>query len=162
MSDAKTQPTTASVAEFLARVPDEQMRADCETLVEIMSAITKALPVLWGPSIVGFGTYRYVYATGREGDWPLAAFSPRKKNLTIYLMSGFEAHTELMDGLGAYTTGKCCLYVKRLSDVQLPKLKKLIRESVKLVEKWQGCVPPQQQERAAKKTKSARGASKDR
>lgn len=162
MSEAKTQPTTASVPEFLARVPDEQMRADSEVLVEIMSATTKAKPVLWGPNIVGFGTYRYVYATGREGDWPLVAFSPRKGNFSIYIMAGFETNQELMAKLGKYKTGKCCLYVKRLSDVHLPTLKTLIRESVRLTKKWQGCVPPQQQERLAKKAKSTRGASKGR
>lgn len=162
MSEAKTQPTDASVPEFLAALPDAQMRADCQTLVEIMSAVTKAKPVLWGPNIVGFGTYRYVYATGRAGDWPLTAFSPRKGYFSIYIMSGFEAHPE-MEQLGKYKTGKCCLYVKRLSDVHLPALKKIIRESVKLTEKWQGCVPPQQQQAAKKRAvKPARGASQGR
>jgi hypothetical protein len=155
MSDAKTKPHTGSVADFLARVPDEQMRDDCAALVEIMSAVTKCPPVMWGPSIVGFGTYRYVYATGREGDWPLTGFAPRKGKISVYVMSNFEPHAELMAKLGEHKTGMCCLYVKRLSDVHLPTLKKLIAESVKLTKKWQGCVPPEQQERAVKKKRGS-------
>jgi len=86
---------------------------------------------MWGPSIVGFGTYQYKYASGREGDWPVAAFSPRKKDLTLYLMIGFEKRTELMQKLGKHSTGKSCLYIKRLSDIHVPTLKKLIKASLK-------------------------------
>lgn len=96
-------------------------REDCRTLVKIMEQITGAKPDrMWGPSIVGFGTYSYVYATGRSGDWPLTAFSPRKAAVTLYIMCGFAAQSELMDKLGPHKTGKCCLYVKRLSDIHLP------------------------------------------
>jgi hypothetical protein len=86
---------------------------------------------MWGPSIVGFGTYRYKYASGREGDWPVTGFSPRKKDLTVYMMMGFAKHTEMMEKLGKYTNAQSCLYIKRLSDIHLPTLKKLIKTSVK-------------------------------
>ncbi len=96
-----------------------------------MEEITGDKPKMWGPSIVGFGTYHYKYASGREGDWPIAAFSPRKKDLTLYIMMGFEKHTELMEKLGKHSMGKSCLYIKRLSDIHMPTLKKLIKTSVK-------------------------------
>ena len=98
--------------------------------MKLMKAATGARPKMWGPSLVGYGSYHYKYASGREGDWPLAAFSPRKQDLTLYIMAGFEPVPELMKKLGKYKTGKSCLYLKRLSDVNLKVLDQLIRGSV--------------------------------
>lgn len=131
MSEMKTKPTNQSVKEFLNKVSDEERRADCFAVAKIMEEITGEKPKMWGPSIIGFGSYHYKYASGREGDWPIAGFSPRKKDLTVYLMVGFEKNGELMEKLGKHTTGKSCLYLKRLSDIHVPTLKKLIKTSVK-------------------------------
>lgn len=131
MAEPKTKQTTASVEDFINAVKDEQTRDDCWAVVKLMQDITKAEPKMWGPSIVGFGLYTYKYASGRTGDWPLAAFSPRKQNLTLYVMPGFDGYDELMDKLGTFTCGKSCIYIKRLSDLHLPTLKKLITASVK-------------------------------
>ena len=130
MAELKTKPTQASVKEFLNQIADKERRDDCFAVAKIMEEITGDKPKMWGPSIVGFGTYRYKYATGREGDWPVAAFSPRKKDLTVYLMVGFDKHTELMQKLGKHSHSKSCLYIKRLSDIHMPTLKKLIKLSV--------------------------------
>lgn len=134
MAELKTKPTNASVKEFLNQISDEERRNDCFTVAKIMEEITGEKPKMWGPSIVGFGTRHYKYASGREGDWPITAFSPRKKDLTLYVMMGLENHEELMEKLGKHSTGKACLYIKRLSDVHIPTLKKLIKMSVK---QWQ-------------------------
>jgi hypothetical protein len=135
MAELKTKPTNASVEKFFNQVADETRREDCRQVARIMEEITAEKPKMWGPSIVGFGKYHYKYASGHEGDWPIAAFSPRKQDLTLYLMPGFEQHRELMEKLGKHSTGKSCLYIKRLSDVHVPTLKKLIRESVKQMRK---------------------------
>ena len=100
MAEQKTKPTQASVKEFLNQVPDKERRDDCFTVAKIMEEITGDKPKMWGPSIVGFGTFHYKYASGREGDWPITGFSPRKKDLTLYMMVGFEKQTELMKQLG--------------------------------------------------------------
>lgn len=131
MAELKTRPTQASVKEFLNQIPDEQRREDCFAVAKMMEEITGEKPKMWGPSIVGFGTYHYKYASGQEGDWPVAAFSPRKRDLTVYLMVGFTKHSELMKQLGKHSTGKSCLYIKRLSDIHIPTLKKLIKQSLK-------------------------------
>lgn len=131
MAELKTKQTDASVDKFLSKIPDEARREDCFRIAKLMEEITGEGPKMWGPSIVGFGSYHYKYASGREGDWPIAAFSPRKQDLTVYLMPGFADKGELMQQLGKHRTGKSCLYIKRLSDVHVPTLKKLIRESVK-------------------------------
>lgn len=136
MAELKTKPTDKSVKDFLNQIPDEQRRADCFAIAKIMQAITGNKPKMWGPSIVGFGTYHYKYASGREGDWPITGFSPRKKDLTLYIMMGFEKHPELMKQLGKHSTGKSCLYIKRLSDIHMPTLKKLIKESVKQLQNY--------------------------
>src|ERR1051325_4231733 len=114
MAEMKTKPTDQSVAEVLNDVSDEERRAVCFQVAKIMEEITGDKPTMWGPSIVGFGSYHYKYASGREGDWPIAAFSPRKKDLTLYLTPGFEKDHELMEKLGKHSTGKSCLYIKRL------------------------------------------------
>ena len=131
MAEPKTKPTKASVKEFLNQIQDKERRDDCFAVAKMMEEITGDKPKMWGPSIVGFGTWHYKYASGREGDWPVTGFSPRKKDLTLYLMMGFAKHTELMQKLGKHSTGKSCLYIKRLSDIHVPTLKKLIKVSVK-------------------------------
>jgi hypothetical protein len=135
MAEPKTKPTKASVEKFLNQVPDDTRREDCFKVAKMMEEITGYKPQMWGPSIVGFGTYRYKYESGREGDWPITGFSPRKQDLTLYIMPGFAEHRDLMEQLGKHRTGKSCLYIKRLSDVHVPTLKKLIRESVKRMRK---------------------------
>lgn len=130
MSDLKTKPHKGSVKEFLNSVEDKSKRDDAFAVLKIMQEVTGEKPKLWGPSIVGFGSYHYKYESGREGDWFLTGFSPRKQALTLYIMAGFNRYHELMRKLGKYKTGKSCLYVKKLEDVDLEVLKELIRESV--------------------------------
>ena len=127
----KTKPTNESVKDFLNKISDEERRADCFAVAKIMEEITGEKPTMWGPSIVGFGSYHYKYASGREGDWPMTGFSPRKKDLTVYLMMGFAKHTELIEKLGKHSGAQSCLYIKRLSDIHVPTLKKLIKISLK-------------------------------
>ena len=126
-----TKFTKASVKDYIEARGSEQQRADSRQLIALLKQLTNKKPKMWGPSIVGFGTYHYKYASGREGDWMITGFSPRKKDLTLYIMMGFEKHPELMKQLGKYSTGKSCLYIKRLSDINIPTLKKLIKSSVK-------------------------------
>jgi Domain of unknown function (DU1801) len=133
MANVKTAPTKASVRKFLDGIETDQRRQDCETLLRMMKKITRADPVMWGPSIVGFGTYHYRYQSGREGDWPLTGFSPRTRALTVYIMAGFKRYATLMKKLGNHSTGSSCLYVKRLDDLDLGVLEELIRESVRHV-----------------------------
>jgi hypothetical protein len=130
MPEPKTRPTQQSVSELLESIQDERVRRDCWTLVEIMKAATGAEPQLWGSDIVGFGSYRMKYADGRETDWMLVAFSPRKSNLTLYIMPGFAGYDELMAQLGKHSCGKSCLYIKRLADIHLPTLTALVESSV--------------------------------
>ena len=129
MSDPKTVKTKANVADFLAQVEPAAKRAECEQVNDIMREITGCEPEMWGPSIIGYGSYHYVYASGREGDWMATGFSPRKAAITLYIMAGFERYDELMKALGKYKTGKSCLYIKQLSDIDLDVLKELIRSS---------------------------------
>ncbi len=130
MADLKTKPTQASVAEFLDGVADEARRRDCLTLVDLMRRATGAEPTMWGPGIVGFGRYHYKYESGREGDWFLTGFSPRARDLTLYIMAGFSRYEALLARLGRHKTGKSCLYVKRLVDVDLSVLDELVKTSV--------------------------------
>ena len=131
MAEMKTKPTSESVEKFLNKISDEERRADCFAVAKIMEEITGEKPTMWGPSIVGFGSYHYKYASGREGDWPVTGFSPRKKDLTLYLMMGYEKHKDLLEKLGKHSGRKSCLYINRLSDIHIPTLKKLIKASVK-------------------------------
>jgi hypothetical protein len=135
MAELKTKPRRASVRKFLESVADEKRRTDSFEVLEIMQQITGEEPKMWGPSIVGFGTYHYKYASGREGDWMVTGFSPRKQALTLYIMAGFSRYDDLMATLGKFKTGKSCLYINRLEDVHLPTLKRLIRESVKHIKR---------------------------
>ena len=139
MAEPKSVPTKASVKAFLdAKVKDAARRADCDAVIALMQDITKAPPVMWGTSIVGFGAYRYKYATGREGDWPLTGFSPRAKQLVLYVMPGCEGYDALVAALGSVKCGVSCIYLKRLSDVPRPALKRLITASVAHLKKTQG------------------------
>ena len=130
-SELKTRVNDASVTEFLNSVADEQKRNDSLEILKMMKQITKEEPKMWGASIVGFGSYHYKGKSGREGDWMLTGFSPRKQNLTLYLMGGFEAHADLLDKLGKFTTGAGCLYIKTLEDVDRKVLKELVQASVR-------------------------------
>jgi len=129
MSELKTRPTNASVVEFLALQPDAR-RTDCEVVLRMMEAATGERAEMWGASIVGFGRYAYTNSTKKTFEWPLVGFSPRKNDLTLYIMPGFEGFTELMAKLGKYKIGKSCLYLKRLADVDTEVLRRLIDGSV--------------------------------
>ncbi len=135
MAEPKTQPTSQSVSNFLSTVVDKKMRAECRVVAKMMREATGKKARMWGASIVGFGSYDYKYASGREGSWPIIGFSPRSKNLSIYIMPGFSNFDKLMGRLGKYKTGKSCLYIKSLDDVDQKKLKALIDGSVKFMEK---------------------------
>jgi hypothetical protein len=130
MAELKTKENDQSVDAFLATVEDPRKRADCYTLINIMQAAAGEGPRMWGDNIVGFGRYRYKYATGRTGEWPLVAFAPRKQNLTLYIMAGFDNYDDLLGKLGKHSTGKACLYVKRLSELDMDVLKALVTASV--------------------------------
>jgi hypothetical protein len=126
----KTAQTDQSVEEFLNGISDEKKRQDCYTLLRLMKQVTRAKPKMWGSSIVGLGSYHYKYASGREGDWFLTGFSPRKQNLTLYIMPGFDRYGELLKRLGKHKTGKACLYINKIEDVDLSALRELVKESV--------------------------------
>jgi hypothetical protein len=136
MPEAKTKLTGRSVDDFLETIENDQVRDDCRTIAGIMEKAAKAPPRMWGTSIVGFGTQRCTYASGREAEWMLTAFSPRKQNITLYL-GHLDKQGDLLDKLGTHSCGKGCLYIKRLSDVHLPTLTKLVRSSVDLARKSQ-------------------------
>lgn len=131
MAENKTRKTTASVAAFIDGIADESRRKDCKAVLNLMKEATGATPKMWGPSIVGFGDWHYKYASGREGDWFLAGFSPRKDSLTLYLLPNLDAHAKHLAKLGKFTTGRSCLYIKRLSDVDQVVLKRMIVDGVK-------------------------------
>jgi hypothetical protein len=131
MTELKTKQTEASVDKFLRGIKDEKNRADCYKIVEMMEKATKSKGKMWGTSIVGFGDYHYVYDSGRENDWFITGFSPRKQNLTIYMMGGFDRFPDLMQQLGKYSRGKGCLYIKKLENVDAKVLQKLLTQSVK-------------------------------
>jgi hypothetical protein len=130
MAEMKTKKTGASVADFLNSIPEAQKREDCWAIAKMMQAATKAAPKMWGPSIVGFGHCRWVYPSGKEMDWMQIAFSPRKVNITLYLTDEV-LKSDLMEGLGKNACGKGCLYINKLSDVDVPTLKKLIQATVR-------------------------------
>ncbi len=130
MAENKTKPTEASVAEFVDAVADPTRRADAEVLVELMQRASGEEPKMWGPSIIGFGSHHYVYESGREGDMPIVGFSPRKAATVLYLALGRGDSEALLEKLGKHTTGKGCLYIKKLADVDLMVLERLIAESV--------------------------------
>jgi Domain of unknown function (DU1801) len=129
-TEMKTMPTEISVGEFIDSVVDEKQRADAHQIADMMARLSGQQPKMWGPSIIGFGSYHYKYDSGREGDMCRIGFSPRKGNMVLYLIDGFEGQSALLDKLGKHKTGKSCLYIKRLSDVDEAVLKQLIVESL--------------------------------
>lgn len=130
MSENKTVPTAESADAFLLKVEDSVRRSDALLLRDLMVRVTGEEPVMWGPSMVGFGTYHYKYDSGREGDYMLTGFSPRKTNLSIYLMDGFSGKEEQLARLGKHKTGKSCLYVNKLADIDMDVLEEMVKESV--------------------------------
>src|SRR5690349_6091515 len=129
MAEIKTKVNDASVEGFLSTVEDEQKRKDSFEIVKMMKQVTKKKPKMWGPAIIGFGSYHYKYESGREGDMPQIAFSPRKQNITLYIGVGDNSDNPLLKKLGKYTTGKVCLYIKKLADVDKNVLQELIAGS---------------------------------
>jgi hypothetical protein len=133
MAQLKTQPNDQGVTDFLNTVENETRRQDSFTILELMQQVTGDEPKMWGDSIIGFGTYQHKYASGRQGEWFLTGFSPRVQNLTLYIMSGFDEYEDLLAKLGKHSTGKSCLYVKRLENIDLDVLEELIEKSVALM-----------------------------
>ena len=131
MAEMKTIVNEANVEGFLNKVADEQQRKDSFEIVKIMKQVSKEEPKMWGPSIIGFGSYHYKYESGREGDMPVIGFSPRKQNITLYIGLGGDSENPLLKKLGKYTTGKGCLYIKKLANVDMKVLKELITNSYK-------------------------------
>ena len=135
MAEVKTKKNKASVSDYLNAVEDDQRRADCKVVDKLMEEVAGEKGAMWGASIVGYGSYHYKGASGREGDWMVIGFSSRKQALTLYIMAGFKRYDELMSKLGKYKTGKSCLYVKTLDEVNLDVLKSLIKESYDFMKK---------------------------
>jgi hypothetical protein len=130
MAEVKTTRNKRNVQTFLRGIKDDQRRADAKALLAMMKKISGKKPEMWGSSIVGFGSYHYRYESGREGEWPPVAFSPRKQNVTIYVAPNLDAYRAPLKTLGKYKRGVGCLYVKRLDDVHMPTLRRLISQAV--------------------------------
>ena len=135
MATLKTKPTNASVEDFLQNIDNAQRREDCVELLKIFSEVTGEAARMWGDNMVGFGKYQYQYKSGHEGEWFLTGFSPRKQNLTIYIMTGFQNYEDLLEKLGKHKTSSSCLYIKKLEDVDREILRELIRRSVEDMKK---------------------------
>lgn len=133
MAKNKTTETTENVDEFLSLVLDDQKQKDSYDLISLMEEMTGFPPKMWGPSIIGFGQYHYRYNSGHEGDAPLIGFSPRKAAISLYVFTGLEQHQYLLEGFGKYKIGKACIYIKKLSDVNEPKLRAMIQESIQFL-----------------------------
>lgn len=133
MAEIKTKQTDQSVEALLNGIKVDKKRQDSFAILELMKQVTGKEPKMWGDSIVGFGNYHYKYASGREGDWFLVGFSPRKQNLALYIMSGFTDYDDLLNKLGKYKTGKACLYINKLEDIDLQTLEVLVRLSVEYI-----------------------------
>jgi len=138
LPELKTKASKDSVREFLHCITDARLRADCAAVSKLMRQATKARAKMWGSSIVGFGNYHYTYASGRQGDWFLTGFSPRKQSLTLYIMPGFKRYAGLLATLGKFKTAKSCLYIKNLEKIDLPTLSRLINQSIKDMAKAHG------------------------
>lgn len=138
MKPNKTRPTINKVSLFVNQLDSEQKRKDSHVLIDLMSKITNEVPVIWGTSIIGFGTYHYKYKSGREGDWFLTGFSPRKNAMTTYLMCDLEHKDLNFDGLGKYKKSKGCLYFKKIDDIDLNVLAKIIQDSITIIKKMYG------------------------
>ena len=126
MVELKTKKLSGGVKEFLTGISDDEVRSDCQTLIDLMGNITGKEPDMWGTSMVGFDTYRYKYATGREGEWFLMGFSPRKQNITIYIQAGYDDKQDILARLGPHSIGKSCLYIRRLADINMQAFKELL------------------------------------
>lgn len=133
MAEPKTKPTQASVADYIDALPDARVRADCHTLLALMTRASGARPVMWGTSIIGFGSYRYTYASGTTGDWPLTGFAPRAKDISVYLMDGFEQRQAELGRLGPHKHSTSCLYLKSLDGIDLRTLESMVADSVKVM-----------------------------
>ncbi|MFT5821656.1 MAG: hypothetical protein ACI8ZM_002910 [Crocinitomix sp.] len=134
MAENKTQPSSTSVSDFIDQVENEQKRNDAKTLLILFEKITGEKGMMWGPSIIGFGRYHYKYDSGREGDSMLAGFSPRKSALSLYIMAGFSKYDGYLSKLGKFKTGKSCLYIKKLADVDIVILEAMIIDSIKTIQ----------------------------
>jgi Domain of unknown function (DU1801) len=130
-AENKTKATDASVEKFIKGVTDKQKQADCRTIIDLMQTATKAPPKMWGSAIVGFGERHLKYDSGREMDWMIIGFSPRKQNITLYVPGGLDQQADLLEKLGKHSIGKGCVYINKLEDVNMPTLKKIIQRSVK-------------------------------
>ena len=135
MAELKTKRNQGDVKAFLNSVENDKKRQDSFTILELMKQVTGKQPEMWGDSIVGFGSYHYKYASGREGDWFITGFSPRKQNLTLYIMAGFDEYDQLLGKLGKHSIGKSCLYIKKIEDIDMDVLKELVQKSVKHMER---------------------------
>ena len=133
MTEVKTKPTEISADSFIATIEDDKVRADCYTIINLMENITGEKPKMWGPAIIGFGKYTYKYESGRSGEICITGFSPRKANITLYVLAGFPGQEELLQKLGKHKSGKGCLYIKKLDDVKVDVLESLIKESIKFL-----------------------------
>jgi len=131
MAENKTKQTEKNLTDFLNTVEDEEKRIDCFELVKMMEQVTGLQPKMWGPAIIGFGSYHYKYESGHEGDMCILGFSPRKQNISLYILDGSDATNNLLKKLGTYKTGKGCLYIKKLSDVDTKVLKQIMQSSYK-------------------------------
>lgn len=134
MADLKTKKNNSNIEDFLSSVDNEKRKADSFKILELMKKITNSEPRMWGASIIGFGHYHYKYASGRENDWFLTGFSPRKQNLTLYIVNGFSRYDEILGRLGKYKTSKSCLYINKLEDIDMKVLEELISTSVKFLQ----------------------------
>lgn len=134
MAKNKTEPTQASVERFIQTFANsEQKKKDSYELIDLMKKVSGHEPKMWGPSIIGFGSYHYKYASGHEGDAPIIGFSPRKAAISLYVYTGLEEHEHLLEGLGKYKIGKVCIYVNKLSDIDRQKLIRLMKESIRYI-----------------------------
>jgi len=131
MAELKTKPTNVDPAKFVDSIKDARRRADAQALLAMMTRVTGETPRMWGSAIVGFGSYHYTYATGREGDWCVTGFSPRKDSLTVYILPGLHLQQANLKKLGKVTTGKSCIYIKNLADVHMPTLEKMVKQARK-------------------------------
>lgn len=137
-ANLKTKVTDKNVEIFLNEIEDQKRRDDCFSILTLMRDTTGEEPKMWGNQMIGFGSYHYKYESGREGDWFITGFSPRKQNITIYIMSGFDDYPALMNKLGKYKTGKSCLYIKKIEDVDVTVLQNLIKKSVEYISQKYG------------------------
>ena len=141
MAENKTKPTNVRVEDFLAAIAKDEQRNDCLALVKVLRKLTRHQPKMWGPSIIGFGLYHYVYESGREGDMPVVGFAPRKNEIVLYVEASGKDQQTLLTRLGKHRMGKCCLYIRRLSDVDIKVLEKLVAGSIAEVRRRYGPFP---------------------